>query len=128
MEELFSKVLAQELGKLGGNGSKFVARFMPNVPHENSIEISASPDEVRSFVAALLNEMGRRNSLLPDSFVICGSGHGNLNPTILSATVAPFGSASRVSIRAVAKEGLVKQDPARKAVERMSELLRQRFL
>ena len=127
MEDLFSKVLAQELRRLGGNASKFVARFLPNVPHEDSIEVSASPDEVRSVLAALLDEIGRRNALLPESFVVCGSGHANLNPTIVSAAVAPLGSGSRVSIRAVAKEGLIKQDSARKAVEKVSELLRRRL-
>jgi hypothetical protein len=127
MEELFSKVLAHELGHLGGVGSKLVARFLSNIHYEVRIDVAAPPDEVRPFIAALLANIGRPNPLLPDSFVVCGSGHANLNPTIVSAEVAPFGAGSQVVIRAVAKEGLIKQGSAKKAVERVSELLWGKF-
>lgn len=53
---------------------------------------------------------------------IVGSGHLNLNPTILHVQVSSAEGFPRVWLRAVAKEGAVKQDTAKKLVERIENL------
>jgi len=120
-------ILIRELGKLGGFGARLAARFLPTVPYETTFDLAAPPDEVHNTLASLLNEIGHASSDLPELSVICGSGHLNLNPTILSASIIPLDSGSRVTIRAVAKEGLVKQQSAKKAVERVNHLIKERL-
>jgi|SRR5579872_2959262 len=123
MDELRSRILAEHLGKLGGKASQFAARFLPDVPYESCVDFTASPDDVRETATALLAEIGCQSPDLPDLSVICGSGHSNMNPTIVSITITPLESGCRALIHAVAKEGLVKQASAKKAVERVKELL-----
>jgi hypothetical protein len=64
---------------------------------------------------------------LPELSVITGSGSANLNPTIVVIAAEACPTGSRVSVHAVAKEGLIKQLSARKAVERVGELLKARL-
>ncbi len=127
MGEVESKILARELGKLGVVGAKWVARFLPSVPFEMTLDIPASPEDAREAGLSVLHEIGRADPELPELSVICGSGHLNLNPTVVSLVIAPFEKGARVSVRGIAKEGLVKQDSARKAVEKVRELLQRRY-
>jgi hypothetical protein len=127
MSDLESKILARELGKLGGFGAKWAARFLPTVPFEATIEVSAVPANVRATVMSLLSELGHTDPSLPELSVITSSGNMNLNPTIITFAIAPSDSGARVSIRAVAKEGIVKQESAKKAVERLTDLLQKRY-
>jgi hypothetical protein len=101
-------------------------RFLPDVQHECVFDVAASPEDVRAAAASILTEIGTKRAELPENSVVCGSGRFNLNPTIVSVTVMPSASAASVRVHAVAKEGLSKQDSARKAVERAKELLTER--
>jgi len=76
---------------------------------------------------SVLREIGRTDPDLPELSVVSGSGCLNLNPTIVSLAILPLDSGVRVSVRAIAKEGLLKQDSARKAVEKVKELLQRRY-
>jgi len=127
MADLEAKILARELGKLGGFGARWAARFLPTVPFEAAIEVAASPADVTATVKSLLNELGHTDPSLPELSVVTGSGSLNLNPTIVSFTIAQTTSGTRVSIMAVAKEGLIRQDSAKKAVARVTELLQERL-
>lgn len=56
-----------------------------------------------------------------------GSDFLNLNPTLLAAVVRPRADGgAAISVRTVAKEGLVKQRSAQKAVDRLQRALRRR--
>ena len=127
MAAVESKILARELGRLGGVGAKWVARFLPSVHFETTLDIPASPEDAREAGLSVLREIGRADPELPALSVICGSGHLNLNPTVVSLVIAPFERGARVSVRGIAKEGLVKQDSARKAVEKVRDLLQRRY-
>jgi len=127
MSDVESKILARELGKFGGIGVKWVARFLPSVPFETALDLPASPADVHAAGLSVLREIGRADPDLPELSAICGSGRWNLNPTIVSLTVVPRDGGAHVSVRAIAKEGLSKQDSARKAVERVRELLQRRY-
>src|SRR6266567_3781506 len=126
MGDVASKILVSELGKLGGIGARIAARFLPDVPHESVFDLAASPQDVRAAAASILTKIGTRRPDLPENSVICGSGRLNLNPTIVTVTVTPSASGASVRVHAVAKEGLSKQDSAKKAVERIVQLLSER--
>jgi hypothetical protein len=127
MAEIESKILGEELGKLGGFGARFVARFLPDVAYEATCEVAASEEELRLAVAEIFNELGAEVPQLPGLAVVFGSGEMNLNPAIVTATVSPSPSGASVLLRGVAKEGLIKQDTARKAVERVALMISERF-
>ena len=126
MSDVASKILVTELGKLGGIGARIAARFLPDVPHEYVFDVPASPEDVRATAASILTEIGTKRPELLENSVVCGSGRLNLNPTIVSVTVTPSTSGASVRVHAVAKEGLSKQDSAKKAVERITQLLCER--
>ncbi len=113
MADLESKILIREIGKLGGVGARWVAQFLPTVHYEATLNIAAPLADVRAAILFILKEIGRQSPELPEFSVIYGSGHLNLNPTIVSAAVTPLDSGARVLLRAAAKEGLVRQDSAK---------------
>src|SRR6059058_3687134 len=117
MDDVTSKVLVTELGKLGGIGARISARFLPDISHECVFDLTASPEDVRAAAESILAEIGTSRPELPDNSVVCGSGRLNLNPTIVSVTVSPSASGASVRVHAAAEEGLSKQDSAKKAVE-----------
>jgi len=130
MEDVESAVLARALGNLGGFDARWAARRLPSVAHQVDVVVPASHQRV---LEALADSFDATAKPIPElssdagAGVLCGlvrSGTGGLNPTILRVAVATRGSGSLVSIRAVAKEGAVKQHSAIKAVERIEELLR----
>jgi hypothetical protein len=137
MTQSEEKVLTREIGKLagffGGFGARFMAKRLPVEECEASIIVAANVDDVRASVYEALNSAGR----LTDAFAsqatgdrlsaIVGSGYMNLNPTIVHVGLTESSQAStRISVRAIAKEGVVKQHSAAKAVERIRTLLANR--
>jgi hypothetical protein len=126
MRDAASKILVSELGRLGGIGARIAARFLPDVSHEELYEIASPVEDTRAAAAALLAEIGTSRAALSDHSVVCGSGHYNLNPTILSVTVTPSASGASVHVHAVAKEGALKQDSAKKAVDRFVSIFTER--
>jgi len=130
MKEVEAAVLARALGDLGGSGARWVAKLLPSVAHEAEVVVSVPHSGVLAALKASFDAVAKPITELPSdpaAGVLCGlvgSGIGDLNPTILRVAVASRGSGSLVSIRAVAKEGIVKQRSAVKAVERVEALLR----
>ena len=129
MADLESKILARELGRLGGFGARWVAELLPSVPFETHLELDESPIVAATVVEKLLSRVGRCiPELTSDGSAglfsgVVGSGHLNLNPTIVRIQLKPLESRTSVFIRAVAKEGLIKQHSARSAVERIRAAL-----
>jgi hypothetical protein len=129
MPDIESKILARELGRLGGFGARWVARFLPSVSFETRLEIEQSLSATVKNVEEMLTNIGRRLPELesdPHAGVfsaVIGSGRLNLNPTIVCIRLRSWGSRTAVSIRAVAKEGLIKQHSAQGAVERVAAAL-----
>jgi hypothetical protein len=123
------------VGALGGAwGAKTVARHLPDNIGELTIEISAPPEEVLETAFNILNQQGRLiedpepPTALPTICALVGSGFFNLNQTLVKIQVdSVVNGASKVSIRGMAKEGLIKQKAGEKAVKRISELLTKAF-
>ena len=129
MADLESKILARELGRLGGFGARWAARRLPSVPFETHFELDDSPAIAANAVEELVTKVGKRIPELEFDAsrglfnVVVGSGHLNLNPTILRIQLRALGSRTSVSVSAVAKEGAIKQHSARSAVERIKDIL-----
>jgi hypothetical protein len=127
--DLESRILARELGRLGGFGARWAASRLPSVPFETHFELKASPIEAATAVEGLLTKIGRRIPELESDanaglfHAVVGSGHLGLNPTIVRIQLQPLESRTSVFIRAVAKEGAIEQHSARSAVERIKAAL-----
>jgi len=131
------QILARELGKIGSiggpggrSGASFAARFLPTETFSASLRIEAEAREVLQTVFRILASLGEitdecaESSGPPRLSAVVGSGFLRMNPALLHVQVAPAGEhASDVSISAAAKEGLIKQRTAEKAVGRFREEL-----
>ena len=128
-EDVESRILGRELGRLGGFGARFAARFLPNVGYDSTFRVSGTIEFISQRVRDVLRDVGKPipefpiDSAAREFSVIVGSGRLNLNPTILHVKLDSTEGFIRVSLRAVAKEGAVKQESARKLVERIEGLL-----
>ena len=138
MSELEEKVLVREIGKLGsffgGFGARRAARMLPTQIYESTVEVNAPAGTVMGVILEILENMGRvtyefRNeSTVNRISAIVGSGHMNLNPTIIHASIISSSKTlTKILIKGIAKEGIVKQQSAEKAVKRMADQLTQRY-
>lgn len=131
-------VLVREIGKLagflGGFGARSAARRLPVEESVASLTVAANKAEVQAGVAEIFSNIGK----LTDEFAsetpedclsaIVGSGQMNLNPTIVHVhIVESSGDTTLLSLRALAKEGLMKQQSAQRAIERIKTLLLDRW-
>ena len=150
MSKKENEILARELGKLGaiggavgggiggalggGLGAGLAAKLLPNDTFELDIKIAAKPIDVLKATYGILSQTGRITegteppSDLPTLYAVVGSGFWNLNPAWVRVEIAPFlESTTKISIRAAAKEGLIKQRAGEKAAKRIADLLNQAF-
>jgi hypothetical protein len=125
--DLESEILARSFR--GGFGTKWIARRLPNVSFEARFEIEEPTALIAGAVDRLLTTFGKPvPELVFDASIgvfgaIVGSGVLNLNPTIVLIQLESAGPRTTVFVRAVAKEGLIKQHSARSAVERIKAAL-----
>jgi hypothetical protein len=138
MTETEESVLVRELGKLagffGGFGARFAARRLPVEESEAAIAVAAGSTDLRISLVGILRGIGT----ISDEFAaetpmdsisaIVGSGHMNLNPTIVHVRiVASSDVTTQLFLRAVAKEGLIKQQSAQRAIERITTLVLKQY-
>ena len=133
MTKTEAKVLVREIGKLviiGGFGARIVARRLPVEEIKDLLVIPFPISNVRAKVFSVLHSVGT----ITDEFVaerpidtisaIVGSGNMNLNPTIVHVRITQSSDTSTtLSFQALAKEGLIKQQSAKRAIERIETLI-----
>lgn len=123
-------LLRNALGAMGGRGSRWIARFLrTEVRHRDSVHairfdeavaqlVTAFPDD-RSFLVSAPAQDG--SCIL---FGLLGSGGFNLNPAVVSIWIAPSSTGGcSTRIRAAAKEGLINQRTADKAIAQLEAAL-----
>jgi hypothetical protein len=124
--------LAALVGSLApGSGAGWIAKRLPTVSAEASFTVHGAPHDaaIRLEAALRLLDASCARNPAPEHEVWLsghvGSGRFNMNPTVFGAvlTTAPSGMDSIISIRAVAKEGLIKQGSAQKVIERVRSAL-----
>jgi hypothetical protein len=130
-------VLVREIGKLvgffAGFGARFAARRLPVEERVTSMVLAGDTADVRANVREILESIGTLTNEFDSAnprdriSAIVGSGHMNLNPTIVHVQIDSSEGATVLTIRALAKEGLVKQESAQRAIERIETLLTNRY-
>ncbi len=147
MDKAHEALLAKELakagklgGKLGGGmagalggwlGAHIAGRILPTEWFEQQLAIAQRPETVLAQATAFLAAQGRvaaddeaGTSPFPKVSGILGSGFLKANPTIVHVEVlqaSPAGCTVRVT--GAAKDGLIRQRSAEKAVQRLVEFL-----
>lgn len=119
-------------GERGGSaGAAVASKFLPSEYHQTEIELGVEPQALLksaySFFEAngeVLGEGDDSESRYPKLSGVVGSGFFNMNPTVLHVEIvaAEEGKCS-VLLTGHAKEGLIKQRSAEKAVGRMADFL-----
>ncbi|MET9384323.1 hypothetical protein ABZY09_25425 [Streptomyces sp. NPDC002928] len=129
------KLLEEALGRIAGQGrlgAKFASRFLKDDICEFDHELPLALDHALERVRAVLAELthGANPELLGAETdrvtlrVLFGAGALNLNPVVVTVDVVRSGECtSGVHVRAIAKEGLVKQRAGQKTAERVATLL-----
>lgn len=119
MTDRTTRLLADQLGRLAGRGffgAWLVARFLPSNVGKSEFLVNRSSGRVEAHVRQLIQERGRLLDQveLPHSSAtiagLVGAGGMRMNPTVVTVQVAPVAPGrSKVTVLAVAKEGLIKQ-------------------
>lgn len=100
-------------------------RHLSSEVYEALVEYAGDPAQTVRRSYEVLSELGEPTASQetvdhPRLRAVIGSGFMRLNPAVVEIDVKPTGSGgSQVSVRAWAKEGLIKQHSAEKAVRRV---------
>ena len=117
---------------MGGSfGAKIAAKFLPTEQHKVELTIRSDPRFILTKAYAFISSNGRvtgseeiDKSSFPAISGVVGSGFLNMNPTILSCEISAIADDScTVIVSGAAKEGLIKQRSAAKAVDRLAAAL-----
>lgn len=119
MHNSISDILATRIGRLAGRvgfGASLVARLLPENVGEATFSVAETPESLRARAADLLAQRGdllgeHELVVAPDTLAaVVGAGRMALNPTVVTVTIErDQNQSSVVTVRAVAKEGLMKQ-------------------
>ena len=106
------------LGK--GKGIEAVAKRLPTISYQKTVTISK--ENTLEYCEKILKKQGNILKYDEDNqrlIAIVGSGFWNLNPTIIVLQITN----GEVHISAAAKEGLIKQHSAKKAIDKFISLI-----
>jgi hypothetical protein len=143
-------ILARELGKLGELGAKlggltsgrfgvakagalgaqFAAKFLPTETYTEKLALKIAPERALKLGFSVLAKLGELQSAeskpsYPLLKAVIGSGFLKMNPAVVYLEILEGDSTGcEVTITAAAKEGLIKQQTAAKAVQRVVSALR----
>ena len=124
------QILAQALGEIWGPGARLMARWLPEDVYETVLETGSSPEKAWQVALAVMSRVGRileSNAAETRGAVVCaivGSGAWNMNPALVKVRVTSTAEGvTRLEIRGIAKEGLIRQRAGETAVKRVANLL-----
>jgi hypothetical protein len=126
-DELLEDALADTGGKHGRAGGRFGARLgamlLPVRRHREETDLpSLLPDDALRLAVDVVGHHGQVLNVGRTAVRgVIGSGAMNMNPAVVVVHVHPGG---RVVVQAAAKEGLIPQRTARKAVRQVIESMR----
>ena len=129
---LGGKICGGVTGAIGGSlGASLAARFLPTEQYQQQVSISRDVATALTKLASFLEIEGRiandseaGTSQYPKISGILGSGFLKMNPTMVHVEVIVVENDScLLLVSGAAKEGLIKQRSAQKAVNRIVEFL-----
>lgn len=123
-------ILSEKIGKIpkiifwgGGSGARWAAKQLSSTSYEMSCEVASKPELVRKIISYIFENNNARIINSDESLdtieikATMSSGFLNANPAVVNVLIkqeAP--DKTKISIQASAKEGLIKQKTAEKAV------------
>jgi hypothetical protein len=131
MQQPEDELLAEALGRIN-RGGKIASRFLKNDISEFDRELPLGFDLALERVRAVLVELspGANPELVEAATdrvtlrVLTGGGALNMNPVVVTVDATRSGErTTTLHVRAIAKNGLIKQRAGQKAVERLAALL-----
>ena len=127
---LFSKV-GKAAGLGGSLGATLAAKFLPTESHTEKLSLKVPPEKALKFGFSVLTKIGTLQTdddnrpPYPLLKAVVKSGFLNMNPAVVYLEILDWDSAAcEVTVTAAAKEGLIKQHTAAKAVQRVVSALR----
>ncbi len=120
-------------GSIGNScGARFAARHLPTERSQTQVRVKAEPRAVLARLYSFFADNGRvaddleaGESPYPKLSGVLRSGMLNMNPAVVHAEILGVeGGTCTVLLTAAAKEGLIKQRTAEKAIERVADFLR----
>ncbi len=148
MSKQQDELLVKELGKVGSNwgkmsggpagslggslGATIAAQFLPTEQYQQEVSISRDVKTILTQTYSFLSSQGRiaedseaGTSEYPKISSVMGSGFLKMNPTFVHVEVIDSDDSScKLLVSGAAKEGLIKQRSAEKAVCRVLDFLR----
>lgn len=109
----------------GGTGAAWAARRLPSRGAEVTVEVPMNPRAALTAAFRALSTVGEivADEVTPDEPVlraVVGAGTLGLNPAVIELSVEAISEAeAKITVRATAKEGLIKQHTAEKALQRV---------
>ena len=122
-DELSRRIGSVAIGKCGALGASFAASTLKTDEIHDVIHLALDLQRSMELVLDYFKEHGEplytsENSNVPMLSACVGAGYGNLNPAILCVEfIAKCESSTKLNITGYAKEGLIKQKTALKAIE-----------
>ncbi|MGH3122696.1 MAG: hypothetical protein ACRDND_16945 [Streptosporangiaceae bacterium] len=127
-------LLVAALGDVGGmvdgrRGAEIGARRLKKNILEIDLALDLPPQAAADLVRQVLREKGKALNLTTEDgpatqvLGIVGAGIANMNPAVVTVTIDQAGNGSRLLIRGVAKEGLIKQRAGEAAAKRVAAAL-----
>jgi hypothetical protein len=123
---------ALQAGLTAGLGTQFAERFLPTERYCEKLKVAMPPEKALKRGFSVLAKMGameeEKGAQAPYPFLkaVVRSGFMSMNPAVVFFEILD-GDASgcEVTVTAAAKEGLIKQQTAQKAVRRVVDELKQ---
>lgn len=125
---------ADDAGHLAENatsmGVRFAMKFMPTERYTEKLLLTMPPDKALKIGYSVLSKMGAlqkqdEQSSYPFLTAVIGSGMMNLNPAVVYFEILEAtDSQCEITLTGAAKEGLIKQHTAEKAVKRIAGEIR----
>jgi len=151
-DELKNEILKKEIGKIGAlegalggfigggilsslagaAGAQWAANKLPSIEYKDSMSKQCTVESVIETALSVIANMPnfieliniRCDNTVPYLAALVGSGFGNMNPTIICIEFIPSDDKNTtLYLSATAKEGLIKQKSAEKAVKNLKILL-----
>ncbi len=132
-----SKILERKFSTFGRfHLVRLIVKILPNDVHQIVMEVAGSASLVLRIVAAFLTSEGQVLEITPEDDIpgaermrvkaIIGSGSLNMNPAVVTVDIEQVSAQqTRVTIRGVAKEGLIKQHAGEKAARFVAQRIRE---
>lgn len=122
-----NRLLARELGRLGGPLAGWVSRFLPTNVGMRTVDLPQDLGNAGVTVVHVLERVGTQIELVEDLLAFAAATHcgvGRLNPAVVAVRLQSVSPArTRITVVGFAKEGLIKQRGGEQVATEVASLL-----